>query len=157
MVKPKNTVLASTINFHINFKCNADCVFCYRPSGAELPLEQQLELISLLVPTTNRINFAGGEPTLVKHLPRLLAYAKAQGLQTSLITNASVYLANPKKLLEVLPHLDMIGVSVDSIDEETNKKIGRPHFTEEQWFYLSLIVKLNGVSLKINTAVCRYN
>lgn len=51
----------------------------------------------------------------------------------------------------------MIGVSVDSIDEETNKKIGRPHFTEEQWFYLSLIVKLNGVSLKINTAVCRYN
>lgn len=150
-------VLASTVNFHINYTCNADCVFCYRPSGAELPLEQQLELISLLAPTTNRINFAGGEPTLVKHLPQLLAHAKAQGLQTSLITNASAYLANPKKLLQVLPHLDMIGVSIDSIDEETNKKIGRPHFSAEQWFGFSRTVKAHGVSLKINTAVCRYN
>lgn len=156
--------LPETINFHINWHCNADCVFCYRPSGNELTDKQRLHILRLCAeqPQTQsghprRINFAGGEPTLVKSLPWLLRGAKSLGLSTSLISNGSLYLKKPSILSDHLPLLDMIGVSIDTVDELTNISIKRPHFNVEKWLDFSSQVKNSNVYFKINTTVCRYN
>lgn len=104
-----------------------------------------------------RINIAGGEPSLDKSLPQLLEHAKSQGLSTSLITNGSVYLKNPKKLSDIIDKLDMIGVSVDSVDKLTNSKIQRPHHSVASWLQFAKTVRAYGVYLKVNTTVCRFN
>ena len=158
-------VLPGTINFHINWQCNADCVFCYRPSGNELSDIDRRAIIRQIahLPRANstftqrRINFAGGEPTLVKTLPDILNYTKSLDLSTSLITNASVYLNKPKKLDEIVENIDMIGVSVDSINETTNKKIKRPHHPAKSWLNFSETVNRHGTYLKVNSTVCSFN
>ena len=71
----------------------------------------------------SKVNFAGGEPLLNKHLGAYLRHAKNIGLKTSMITNAS------KMTLSWLrahaPYIDQVGVSCDSIDVEVNKRLGR--------------------------------
>ena len=159
------TVLPGTINFHINWHCNADCVFCYRPQGAELSASERKTLIRVLaaVPILNnqtgsrRINFAGGEPTLVKTLPSILDYARSHGLSTSLITNGTVYHNKPAKLRDVVDKLDMIGFSIDSINEPSNHGIQRPHFSAASWLKIGKIVRNCSVYLKVNTTVSRFN
>ena len=164
-MKLNEITLPSTINFHINWHCNADCVFCYRPEGAELSDPERKALIRAIaaLPPLNsqagsrRINFAGGEPTLVKTLPDILDYTRSHGLSTSFITNGTVYHNKPVKLREVVDKLDMIGFSIDSVNEASNLAIQRPHFSVGSWLKVGQVVKDRGVYLKINTTVCRFN
>ena len=147
-----------TINFHINSDCNADCVYCYRSHGTTLPTEDRCEIIRQIAELPGkkrRINFAGGEPTLIKTLADELSFSKALGLETSIITNGSVMVkCGAQKYIE---NLDMIGLSVDSNDTQTNNMIERPDISESEWIELCSSIHENNVVLKINTVVTSIN
>jgi radical S-adenosyl methionine domain-containing protein 2 len=155
------SIIVDTVNFHINSRCNAECVYCYRDQSMELPHEAQCAIVDAIAglratsPNLRRINFAGGEPTLVKTLPDLIRRAKQAGLETSVITNGSV-LAKVG-LAGYLPWLDMVGISIDSLNASTNAAIRRPHIDLSAWVRFAEAARRAGVYLKINTVVSRQN
>lgn len=68
-------------------------------------------------------NIAGGEPMLYPGLVELTKYIRNKGVKVSLITNGS--LMNEEWIKNYAWMYETIGFSVDSINDETNRKIGR--------------------------------
>lgn len=143
-----NTVSELVIYWHITEACNYDCKYCYsawekqkgardvvkdiqvsrnlirevyeffRPGNTENPLYRQMQWQSV------RLNFAGGEPLLyARQMPELVRFAHETGFNTSLITNGSRLTG--ALLDELAPYMDWLGVSLDSVDAEVNRRIGR--------------------------------
>lgn len=154
-----------TVNFHLIKACNFKCKFCYATfndiHSRGLSRQEQFKLIECLAESNlfKKINFAGGEPTLISHLPELIKHAKECGFTTSIVTNGS--LINMKWIEHIAPHLDIIGLSIDSIDDETNIKSGRSKAGRivriEHLEEIANACKVFGVHLKVNTVVSRYN
>lgn len=150
-----------TASFHIVKPCNMKCKFCYA-TFEDMHIGEQISkhdvfiiLDKLKEAGLQKITFAGGEPLLYRHLKESIQYSKKIGLTTSIITNG--YLLTEEWLSEMMPYLDWIGVSVDSLIPETQRKIGR--ISKKQMDYYGLIdsIKLFGYRLKINTVVNAYN
>lgn len=175
-MKPTQTNHISTINFHILEACNFGCRFCYAThlSEAERTRQPSLEQARAVIraiadynaahPETRirRINFAGGEPLLYRPLPEVIRYAKELGFEVSIITNGS--LLTPQWLEKVRGALDMVGLSIDSLDPEVLRRSGRmlrrPNahpFTEAELYSLAEAIHKEGIPLKVNTVVHRYN
>ncbi|ROR40646.1 viperin family antiviral radical SAM protein [Caminibacter pacificus] len=157
------------INWHIIQKCNYRCFYCfakYEKSEREIYFDKSnslkllKEVYSYFAQNYKRIrlNLAGGEPLLVKDLNFIIKSAKSIGFDVSIITNFS----NSDKILESVNFLTMIGISVDSLKEDTIKKIGRfdKKILNREYFYekIKLIKSLNpNIQIKINTVVNRFN
>jgi radical S-adenosyl methionine domain-containing protein 2 len=157
--------MITTVNFHLIKACNFNCKHCYAtfddiPSKG-ISKEEQLKLIKSLAESGQfkKINFAGGEPTLVPHLPELIKCAKDCGLITSIVTNGSRI--DMKWIERIAPHLDIICLSIDSFNEQTNKVSGRSQAGKvvqtERIIEIANAFKTFGVHLKVNTVVSRYN
>lgn len=76
-------------------QCNLECIHCYCDAGpTNIPknpfsLREQRRVIDAAVALGCRqIQFIGGEPTLVKRLSTLIAYARARGMAVEVYTNA---------------------------------------------------------------------
>lgn len=84
-----------------------------------LPMESYLNVLGKLSPYVHTIQFYfQGEPLLNRHLPKMIALAKQEGLYTSLSTNAQ----GMNRLLAdqlVVSGLDHIIVSIDGLSEES--------------------------------------
>ena len=148
-------------SFHIVKPCNMRCKFCYA-TFEDLGLVKQLSkedafiiLNKLKSAGLKKITFAGGEPLLYKWIYETIAYSKEIGLTTSIITNGSLL---TDELLEKLQgKLDWIGISIDSLNHETNQKIGRTYKSPPDYLNLINKIKAYGFKLKINTVVNSYN
>ncbi len=108
-----------------------------------------------------KINFAGGEPTLVKELPALAKLAKELGMTTTIVTNGTKF-AEKKVYDELIPYLDWIALSIDSTSDSVNLASGRALHGKTvltKAFYLELIKNLrkDKKKIKINTVVSRFN
>lgn len=156
-------MIFETVSFHLVKPCNMGCKFCYATYnsfnvGRQLSLLDATNILAKLKAAgVKKVTFAGGEPMLYKHLPQLIINAKALGLTTSIITNGS--LINYDFLNKVEKHLDWLGLSIDSLDHETNVKIGRIA-KDRVMDYKALIKGIQSVfnfKLKINTVVNIYN
>lgn len=150
-----------TASFHIVKPCNMKCKFCYATFD-DMHITTQLSfeaaaniLLKLKKAGLKKITFAGGEPMLYKHIFQVVEYSKSIGLTTSLISNGT--LLTDEVLDRFTGQMDWIGVSVDSLNPETNQKIGRTF--KGLMDYKSLVerIKTRGFRLKINTVVNRYN
>ena len=158
------------VNFHLWEPCNMRCKFCFAtfqdvkqsilPKG-HLPREQAVQVVQqLAVYGFQKITFAGGEPTLCKWLPDLIATAKDAGMTTMTVSNGSRL---SDEFLEVNKNkLDWIAISIDSLNAATNLTTGRAIVGKRPLqldYYKSLAdrVKLFGYGLKINTVVNRNN
>ncbi len=153
------------LNYHMLEACNYGCKFCFAEFGDVRHLNPD-EMYKVIEKTASSgcfcsINFAGGEPFLVKELPELIKYAKEQGLETSVITNGSRL---DKEMLDrILPHLDCLGISVHSFIEETKRSIGSCNriggtLTNEQLKFICKYVRANSnCKVKINTVVNAFN
>lgn len=155
----------TTVNFHLIKACNFKCKFCYATFNdihtRGLTKDEQFELLKLLAESQRfrKINFAGGEPTLVPYIGELIIWAKELGLETSIVTNASridfAWVEN------ISPYLDILTLSVDSIKDDTNIASGRNQNNET--ISTAHLVKIAntchafGVSLKINTVISKFN
>lgn len=154
-----------SVNYHLWKPCNMRCGFCFAtfqdveqdtlPKG-HLSQEDSLLLVDMLARWGfEKINFAGGEPTLCPWLSDLIALAKERGMVTSIVTNGSRITS--EWLDGLNGNLDWIALSIDTVDPEKLKQSGRavqgkPISRDE---YLQIIdrIKRNGIRLKINTVV----
>jgi radical S-adenosyl methionine domain-containing protein 2 len=103
-----------------------------------------------------KLNFVGGEPLLHPCLKELAAYAKEIGLTVSIVTNG--YLLSEKRLHELRPVVDWIGVSIDSANEEVEARLGRGSGKHvENTLRVCSDIRANGIKLKINTVVTNLN
>ncbi|QCE43320.1 viperin family antiviral radical SAM protein [Psychroserpens sp. NJDZ02] len=159
-----------SVNFHLWQPCNMRCKFCfatfldvkqeYVPKG-HLPEDEALEVVRKIAAAGfEKITFAGGEPLLCKWLPKLIKTAKELGMTTMIVTNGSQL--TDSFLKENKAYLDWIAVSIDSLDEENNIKMGRAITGQKplsKTFYYELINKIHqyGYGLKINTVVNKVN
>jgi radical S-adenosyl methionine domain-containing protein 2 len=118
-----------TASFHIVKPCNMKCKFCYATFDDmkvvnQLPKDDAYVILRKLKEAgIKKITFAGGEPLLYRNLGDVIGYAHEIGLTTSIITNG--YLLDSDFLKKMVGKLDWIGVSIDSVNLDTNEKIGR--------------------------------
>ncbi len=156
---------ASTVNYHLLQACNMSCGFCF---ALNIPIrrlksEDSLELVNTLCQAGFRkINFAGGEPTLLPYLPNLIRQAKSHGLTTSIVTNGSRMSA--EWLDDLAGCIDIIALSIDSVDSDTQREIGRVEkgkgkapINAARYLALGEMIREHGIFLKVNTVVNRVN
>ncbi len=161
--------MPKSINFHVTQRCNYKCDFCFAKFGknnSELSEIEQLKLIQELTENgCEKLNFAGGEPTLIQNLPKLLKFSKDLGLFTSLISNGT---GLTKKFLQnSFENIDLIGLSIDSLNEDVNYQLGRCLTRNNEkikpYSHVNLIknrvklIKKFNIPLKINTVVTCLN
>lgn len=149
-----------TVSFHIVKPCNMKCKFCY--ATFEDMHVQSMNVYDakscirkLFLAGVQKITFAGGEPMLYKHLDECIIYAHSLGMVTSIITNGS--LITDQWLWDMRKKLDWIGLSIDSLNPNTNELIGRKAKQPVHYFTLIDMIKNYGYKLKINTVVNVYN
>lgn len=156
-----------SINFHLWEPCNMRCGFCFAtfqdvkremdlPKG-HLPKEDCISVIDRIAEFGfEKINFAGGEPTLCPWLPDLIARAKAHRMTTSIVTNGSKI---TDEWLDALnDSLDWIGLSIDTVDPKKLIRLeravgGKIPITEAKYLDIIRAVKQHGIRLKINSVV----
>ena len=142
-----------SVNFHLWEPCNMRCKFCFAtfqdvkqsilPKG-HLPKEKALEVVRHLAAYGfEKITFAGGEPLLCPWLPELIKEAKLLGLTTMIVTNGSRL--TEQFLIENKNCLNWIAISIDSLDEAVNLKIGRAivgKITLSRDYYIGLVKRI---------------
>lgn len=124
-----------SVNWHVTAVCNYSCRFCFltldgfRASsepGVALhqPLGDASKLLRLLKEAgTLKLTFAGGEPTLCRELPGLIAESSGLGLVTMLVSNGTGVTAS---FLEACStHLSAVKLSVESSSDATEARLGR--------------------------------
>ena len=156
-----------SVNFHLWEPCNMRCGFCFAtfqdvkqemnlPRG-HLPKEKCLTVVDRLADAGfEKINFAGGEPTLCPWLSNLIGRAKEHGMTTSIVTNGSRITGEWLNSLDGI--LDWIALSIDTVDSEKLIRTGRAVYgnnpiTKEEYLRLVREIKRYGIRLKINTVV----
>ena len=158
-----------TVNYHLWKPCNMRCGFCFAtfedieadilPKG-HLGRENSLAVVeSLAKAGFQKINFAGGEPTLCPWLPDLTRLARALGLTTSVVTNGSRI--TREWLGSVSGSLDWATLSIDSVDSATLLRMGRTSqsgpMSEGDYLRAIGLYRQHGVRIKVNTVVTRSN
>ncbi len=125
----------AVVNWHLTPGCNFSCLHCFAPRDTaweqdrgDVPtvLRNIRRMGKRMVPDAPRVrlNLAGGEPLLdLAGSERIAREAVRLGMEVSLITNGW-YLDSCTALLR---NLCLVGISVDSLDHETNLRIGRHH------------------------------
>ena len=165
------TKTVTTVNYHLWPSCNMGCGYCFAtfhdvplsPASKRpfLPHSDALQVVNLLGESEFRkINFAGGEPTLCPWLPDLIRQAKSHGLTTSIVTNGSKI--NAGWLDSLAGEIDIIALSIDSVNAEALKEIGRtvgnqPPMSSEKYREVAELIKERGIRLKVNTVVSHTN
>lgn len=152
-------MLPIAINYHLYKPCNLRCRFCFatfRDVRGQLSLADARRLIAeLRAAGGEKLNFAGGEPTLHPHLSELVRHAKSLGFVTSVVTNGA-------RLEELISGagaaLDWAALSVDSAREETQRLLGRGKGTHvAAALRLAERCREQGIGLKLNTVVTALN
>ena len=156
------------VNYHITNRCNYHCTYCFgkfdRQKDPTLDDAKKIvKNIALYFAQNNisdgRINFAGGEPTLYAHLDELIDYTSSLGIRVSIVTNGS--LLTSERIRSWQGKVSCIGISIDSIDRETNLRIGRCYRNNvvslSRWIKLAKAIHDCGIDLKFNTVVSRLN
>ena len=156
------------VNLHLTQACNYHCRHCFAmfPEPRDLSPERWKDIISDLAESglVGAINFAGGEPVFCRGFPEIVSFAHDKGFLLSIITNGSL-LRNEKLFpRELFPMISMFGFSIDSLNYDTLRRIGRydsrGHILGRQGFIdtARLIRELSpSAAVKINTVVSKLN
>ena len=156
------------VNLHLTQACNYHCRLCFAmfPEPRDLSPERWKDIISGLAESglVGAINFAGGEPVFCRGFPEIVSFAHEKGFLLSIITNGSL-LRNEKLFpRELFPMLSMFGFSIDSLNYDTLRRIGRydsrGNILGRQGFIdtARLIRELSpSAAVKINTVVSKLN
>ncbi|XP_056152034.1 S-adenosylmethionine-dependent nucleotide dehydratase RSAD2 [Lampris incognitus] len=167
---PKDEVLSATtptsVNYHFTRKCNYRCGFCFHTAKTSfvLPIEEAKMGLKLLKDAgMEKVNFSGGEPFLHDRgdfLGQLVQYCK-QDLQlpsVSIVSNGSMI--REKWFQKYGEHLDILAISCDSFDEETNQLIGRAQGRKSHLDNLHKVrrwCQQYKVAFKINSVINTFN
>lgn len=158
-----------SVNYHFTRQCNYSCGFCFHTAKTSfvLPLDEAKRGLTMLAEAgMKKLNFSGGEPFIKdggRYMGELIQYCKIKlqwaGISVSIVTNGS--LIREKWMRRYGEYVDMLAVSCDSFDAETNRQIGR-----RQGACTDHVAKLYEVrewcarykiAFKINTVVNTFN
>ena len=156
----------TTINFHLTDICNYKCKFCFiNKENKELSFDNAIIIINKIKQyfdhyhLKGRINLVGGEPLCYKRIQDIIDYIKSLNIDVSIVTNG--YLLTNEFIINNKDKLSMIGISVDSIDNNTNKLIGRccgcKSIEKNHLLEICNTIKKCNINLKINTCVMKTN
>jgi radical S-adenosyl methionine domain-containing protein 2 len=169
-VAMKKMTLPPTINLHSLIPCNYNCGFCYAgfasAKRSHIPQSELSEIIRQIGNITRtdgsparKLTFSGGEPLLSPTALEDIAFARTQGLVTSLVTNGS--LLTEDKVQRLASILDWLTISIDSLDVDTNPRIGRAArgvtLNSEKHLFNIRMDRALGICVKLNTLVNQAN
>lgn len=158
----------NVINFHLTERCNYSCTYCFAKfnNDEELDLSGWMAAVDLVANyykrnniVDGRINLAGGEPLVLKYFDELIDYIYLKGIKVSIITNGSFLTI--ERINCWVNKVDTLGVSIDSLNSETNFIIGRNQ--GKSILDIDLLVEVlqyakeKGIKLKVNTVVSKLN
>ncbi|XP_063228182.1 S-adenosylmethionine-dependent nucleotide dehydratase RSAD2-like isoform X1 [Bacillus rossius redtenbacheri] len=155
-----------SVNYHFTRQCNYECGFCFHTAKTSfvMPLEEAKEGLRLLKEEgMEKINFSGGEPFLPdrgRYLGSLVQYCKEELRlpSVSIVSNGS--LIREAWFKNYGKYLDILAISCDSFNEDTNKAIGRGQGTRN---HIESLMKIRQwcsryrVAFKVNTVINTYN
>jgi radical S-adenosyl methionine domain-containing protein 2 len=176
-----DSALDLVINWHLIEACNFACSYCFahwdKPGSVSQAVRnaaalfdqiaglagRQVETATGAVDISSvRLNFAGGEPFLVKSIGELVDLAQERGLSPSFISNGA--LINQRFIDRHAMRLSMAGFSFDAVDPAVMRRIGR---ADKRGGTLTLcrLAELTGwlraanpaIKVKLNTVVCAEN
>jgi len=153
------------INLHLLDSCDFRCSHCFAHFGAKktLPCKDWQSIVDNILESINvdRFNLAGGEPLLYRNLEELAEYIRCRGSAVSIITNG--YSLSEQKI-DFLDEcgVSMIGLSIDSPNVSTLRKLGRCTSSgnildPDRCINLCRRIRTNGMNLKINSVISQYN
>lgn len=151
----------SSINWHLWPRCNYQCSFCFgqfkNMSTKNLSLDLQMQILDKITQlNAKKITFTGGEPLLCPHLKHLLIAAKQYGFVNMIVSNGS--LITREFLENNYRYIDWIGLSIDSIDDRIERKLGRGNGKHiEHIKTIAPMIKDYDIKLKINVVVHQLN
>jgi len=124
LARGQNLLRPLTAIFHLTGRCNLNCAYC-EDYGARRPDDELAELgtlslaeagkvLRILRQATPNLILTGGEPFLYPDIGELLAQAKTEHRfkNLTILTNGLLL----SKHLELLPYLDRLVISLDSLD-----------------------------------------
>ncbi|KAB5591595.1 Radical S-adenosyl methionine domain-containing protein 2 [Ceratobasidium theobromae] len=154
-----------SVNWFPNRRCNYECAFCFHTSKNTfiLPLDQAKDGLRALADAGMRkLNISGGEPFLnPMYIGEVFKFCKEELKleSTSVVNNGSK--VTEAWLDEYGQHLDIMAISCDTFDVETDLKHGRAEkgkpnhigrvFEVAQW------CKDREIKVKLNSVITRYN
>ena len=149
----------------VTYRCTHRCTFCYASAGyrgarAEEMSTDEVKLVidriydEAHVPT---ISFTGGEPTLRRDLPELIAYAKAKGMRVNLITNG-IRCARPAYAAALKSAgLDSAQLSLEAADAQTHDAITGVPTSFERTVRGVRNLRAADIHTHTNTTICPEN
>ena len=161
------------INWHLLEPCQFKCRYCFAEwNKCEKPeiyrdTEKSKMLIDEIATLARgrsvRLSLAGGEPLLDKKISEKIAWAHHKSLKISLITNGDLLSRRLDDLS--LGRLYMLGISIDSFNQQNNLIIGRSTDSGEVADYSGDILPYiqharavhPDIKIKINTVVNKFN
>lgn len=154
------------INFFVTPTCNMKCRFCFgkfniEPPDGKVDLRKlQIDVIQACADAgIEKITFVGGEPLLSPWIDEEITLAHDLGMCTCVVTNGSI--VTKEWIQRASGTLDWIGISIDSLQPETNLDSGRAvknlPISEANYRQMIEWIHKEGIKLKINTTVTRWN
>lgn len=149
----------------LTYRCNNRCTFCYAsapergPVVGEMTTDEVKRVIDKIVDQAKvpTVSFTGGEPTLRRDLPDLIAYAKSRQMRVNLITNGTRcaqadFVARLKR-----SGLNSAQVSLEAAEAEIhNRVVGNAHAFEQTVQGLKNL-KAAGIHTHTNTTINQHN
>ena len=156
-------------NLHFTDFCNFNCRCCYAKKDKNcLSFDDIQKIIENIAGyfekhgiTDGRVNIAGGEPTTSTDLQKIIDAVVSKGIKASLITNG--ILLTEEFVRENAGKLTMIGLSIDSLNDGTNRILGRCEgvggrvFDYGRLAAICRCIKECGITLKINVVASKLN
>ena len=156
------------INFHITDACNYECKYCFADfKMKDMPLRDAKKVIDSVEEffrengiENGRINIAGGEPLMYRHLDAIIDYIAEKNIKVSIITNGSRL--TEERIAAWQGKVSSIGISVDAISPEADIHIGRCDALKrtndlEALVKISEAIHKAGIKLKVKTVVSKAN
>jgi radical SAM protein with 4Fe4S-binding SPASM domain len=149
----------------LTYRCNNRCTFCYAgapergPEVREMTTDEVKRVIDKIVDQAKvpTVSFTGGEPTLRRDLPELIAYAKSRNMRANLITNGTRcakadFVARLKDA-----GLNSAQVSLEAANAGMhNRVVGNPQAFDQTVQGIKNL-KAAGIHTHTNTTISQYN
>ena len=142
----------------ITEKCNENCIYCFRSLSSinHFTFEEHQKILDGIIRFgTDQITWSGGEALLIPYATELIKQAKSQGIYNKITTNGK--LLTPEKIEELKPYVDLVALSIDSLNDETNKALGRGAEHRQTVMNRIRLLQEAGIKVDINTVVVRQN
>lgn len=156
----------NVVNFHFVDYCNYHCCYCFVKKANRMT--SFLNIVNIVdniaeyfknLKVRGRINLVGGEIFMCSYLQQIIDYIYSKDIDVSIVTNG--YLLTKEFIERNKTKICCIGISVDSLNLETNKLIGRcfnkQTLDKNKLINLCEIIKSNNIKLKINYCLSKFN